>query len=728
MRTFSVAEGMPRSIFENKYSRRKADGSFQSWGERVAEVVEGNFSLDETASTVDYSRTLGLARAGVMPFSGRHLQHGDRNQSKKIGEIYCNCTTAMFSFTKFWLLLKGSGVGRCYDGDLCRVNWDNMPNVRFVLEGPDPKTNTGGHPDYEPWIETLQAAQHKYDSESEDVRWFAVGDSAEGWAKVVEILETAAWQAKHANKLFIFDFTPVRRRDSPILGQQGRPASGPVPLIEALMKVASIKGAGMRPWKQAMFIDHYLSDCVALGGIRRSARIAVKTWRDRDIIDFIDLKRGGWLYTANNSVSTDEEFWERARSPAPSHARRVFEAMCSAGYFDETGEPGALVVSRMAWNNEGVDNITPETMVKENSLKPLNLHLRTHEMMGSVLEYAKRKMFPFLVNPCGEIVLAVWGGYCVIGDICLALVQHLDEARDAARLMAQFLIRTNTMTFFYDAEVKRTNRIGVGLTGIHEFAWKHFGYTFWDLIDESKSQPFWGFLAELRTLAEDEASQYSKARGLSVPHTVTTIKPSGTVSKVCSCTEGAHLPAYAHYMRWVQFSADSPEVQDHRLRGYPVKDISSQYSGRVVVGFPTSMPIADLMGSEVVCAGEPSPDQHFEWLRLLEKYWIGPKGNNVSYTLKYDPREVSYEDYMGSILRNQPTVRACSVMPQEDASAYVYLPEERISKEVYDSYMVAIRRFDREAYDPDHLACESGICPTEPDRFGDYGGEMASQG
>ena len=135
MQVFEVPEGMPRSVWENKYARKTETG-FQTWSERVTEVVEGNFLLDPRTRD-DYEEelreSLELARAGVMPTSGRHLQHGDLRQPDKIGEVFTNCATAMFSFVKFWLLLKGSGVGRCYDSDLCRVNWDFMPNCRFVI-------------------------------------------------------------------------------------------------------------------------------------------------------------------------------------------------------------------------------------------------------------------------------------------------------------------------------------------------------------------------------------------------------------------------------------------------------------------------------------------------------------------------------------------------------------------------------------------------------------------
>lgn len=302
---YEIPDGMGLAVFENKYSRVKhfeKDDSgtlrpvFQTWGERAQDVVEGNFSLDPRFQELvdrenffeelhggfqnqivginavlahsEFKETLKLSLQGVMAYAGRHLQHGDRKQRHKLGELFTNCSTAMFSFIEFFLLLKGSGVGRDYSSDMCWVDWDYMPECRFVLDGPN-QWNVGGHPDYQPWIESLASARHKYDSEGEKVRWFEVEDSAEGWVKVLMILETAAFHKNNKDSLFVFDFSKIRASGTPIRGQQDRPASGPVPLIEALMKVMSIKGAGFKPWKQALFIDDYISSVVALGGIRR---------------------------------------------------------------------------------------------------------------------------------------------------------------------------------------------------------------------------------------------------------------------------------------------------------------------------------------------------------------------------------------------------------------------------------------------------------------------------
>lgn len=748
MREFQVANGMALSVWNNKYSRRKPDGAFQTWAERLANVVGGNFALDPRMSSAsnqswhdayrEYERTLRLAKAGVMPFSGRHLQHGGDGQADRRLELHANCATSFTSFMSFLLSLRGAGVGRDYSAATCRVDWSNLPDVRLVLDD--------SHADFDPArfrgaMEPLREARHKYDSESERVRWFEVADSREGWAKIVEILETAAFHEKHRDKLFIFDFSQVRPNGSPIAGLQGRPASGPLPLMDAIASLASLKAAGMRPWKQALFTDHYLAACVVMGGARRTARMATKDWRDRDVIEFIDIKRGGFLWSANNSILVDAEFWEGARSPRHSHARRVFEAAVNAAYFDGTGEPGFINVDKLTSNLDGADEIDGYNCVNPKTY--VDLHPRTQDMMDNILSHIKKLRYRFIVNPCSEIVLALQGALCVIADICLAEVKTLDEALDAAELTAKYLIRTNRMQSDYAAEVARTNRIGVSLTGIHEFAWTHFGLTFRDMIDygylcsnkeagqgagnmrwlreNHKAHVFWMHIESMRIRAETAAREFAIELGMTPPHTVCCLKPSGTVSKVMSCTEGAHLPASPYYLRWVQYKIDSAELADLEARGYPVDDISRRYPDHMAVGFPTRLRIADLMGDEAITADEASPEEQFRWLMLLERFWIGPdKGNQVSYTLKYDARDVSYTEFMDLILEWQPKVRCCAVMPSSDwretKKVYGYVPEQPLTRKEYDSLVAGIRNpVATEAYDDAALACESGACPIEPD-------------
>lgn len=740
-REFVVPDGMPLSVFNDRYSRRGNDGELQSYAERVREVVDGNFSLAANITwdteAEDREITKALAVAGVLPFAGRHIQHGDMTQAGRNIEVFTNCSTAAFSFMSFLLLLNGSGVGRDFSSNVCRVNWDFMPNVRVVLDGgagDEGDVDKGSHPDFKSAMaeftggfESLNDAKHKYDSESEDVRWVKVRDCREGWGEVVAILETAAFHRNHKDSLFIFDFSGVREFGAPIKGMQERIAQGPLPLMRALLKVASVKGAGMKPWKQAMFVDHYLAACVVMGNVRRAARIASKYWKDRDIFEFIDIKRGGFLWSANNSVAVDEEFWKDALNPAPSHARRVFEAVIGAAYFDKTGEPGFINTNRLTANDNDIDTITAETCIDFSGMD-FKVHPKTFEMIDKTLRAIKAHAYHYITNPCGEIVLALWGGYCVIGDICLANVQELWEAEEAARQMARFLMRTNLMKAIYSAEVKRTNRIGVALTGVHEFAWKFFECGFNDLVSaydffvEGKGElpsdnvcRFWRFIEHLGRIAEESAVSYAGVLGVNVPHTFLTIKPSGTISKIMDCTEGAHLPAIAHYLRWVVFPKGSEAHLDHERRGYPIKDVSHQYQGSIVVGFPTKQRILDVMPEDkVVLATDASIEDHYKWISLLEKFWMGGHGNNnqVSYTINYDPSRVTIGELMDKVGAWQQKVRCCTVMPATDLSAFAYIPQEPVSKEKYLDILAGITdRVRAEAFSDDELQCASGVCP-----------------
>lgn len=743
--TYDVPKGMSREIWIDKYSRvngTDADGrpTYQSWLERISEVVRGNFlldprPLDDPQRTRDFNLTMEVARRGLYAMSGRHLQHGDLEQPDKIGEVMTNCATSAFSWLQFLLLMKGSGVGRCYDSDAHFVNLDYLPNCRFVL--------SSRHPDYQDWIESLEEAQHKYDTESEAVRWFTVDDSAEGWAKIVMIMETAAFHRNNRDTTFVFDLTAVRERGRPIRGQQNRPASGPVPLIRALHRVMTLKGLGWKPWKQALFCDHALADCVLSGGIRRSARLSTKYWKDRDVIEFIDIKRGGWLYTSNNSITVDAEFWKQAMDPRPSHGRRVFEAAIAAAYYDQTGEPGFINIDKLTWSNEGIEEITAASLLESKVIldKFGKLHRRTYQMTEYILYRIKAKKYPYTCNPCAEQTLASYGGYCTVGDACWAYARTKQDAIDSALMVAQSLIRVNRMNFIYAAETKRTNRIGVSIAGIFEFMWNVFGITVLDAVamdDDVKLEvldsytrrkviDFWSFMAEVESRVRDHVKQLALQWGMNTPHTYVTMKPGGTLPKIMNCTESANPPSMPYYLRWVQFRRDSTALQDFTRRGYPVRDISRSevrvndlgeeytvngYKDTVIVGFPTRMRIAEAMRDKLVSARDMTVEDYYAWLRLLEKYFMGGPGNGtqVSITIKYDPKKVSADQFMDIVLRNQSTIRCAAVMPQADVSAYIYTPEESITAERYEELMRGIDAAEREAVDMNSLNCEGGAC------------------
>ena len=740
---------------------------------RVADrVAAGNIALLGRSLTRAERQEQGRLRnaiaTGALLTSGRHLQHGDETQPDRNMEVFTNCATAIASFAKFYLLLNGSGVGRSYDDALTAIDWSHAPTLLLHL--------ATDHPDYPhsqdalcrlgvdlgllPWGTTSDEAgiveaflrQHLVRDLGmlpNGTTYHRIADSREGWAKAVELLESMTFRRERAATLLL-DLSDIRRAGSPIRGMQGRPASGPVSLLRAFLNIRRhvIDAAHtLEPWEQALLIDHHLSVEVQVGGARRAARMATKSWRDPGVLRFIRAKSEGGLWTANHSVMVDAEFWQRVRStdsdPRTEHAHAVFAEATRCAWIN--GEPGFINGDALEDHRTGTAWDKP---VHEDGSDFRSLRYRVDQAAGLLAELSRRassSRFPVTTNPCGEIALHVTGGYCVIADYAPLLacpvpleditpgeapadIAALWDARveDSVRLGVRFLMRANRMDALYAQEVARTNRMGIGPTGLHEWAWLRFGLDFKDLLDETRSAPFWSALARLSEAAKQEGGAYAGELGLARPTTVTTVKPAGTTSKLFGLTEGAHLPARRQYLRWVQFkgvrdhSGDwaegaDPLLSEYADRGYPMRTLKT-FPGMTVVGFPTVPLLLRLgLGERTVTAGEASPDDQYCWLRLLEKHWIGvEQGNQVSYTLKIFTDRHDLESFRAIVRDQQPRVRCCAVLPSrpDHELGYEYLPEEEISAAAFDAIIEAIAAGETpEGVDLRHLECAGGVCP-----------------
>ena len=1115
-KTRNFHAGMGQAVAERTILRKKEDGKWETWADVANRVALGNSLLckDSKEQQSEYEALQKHLTNATTLMSGRHLQHGDESQPERNMEVYTNCSTSSTSFMLFYLLMNGSGVGRSYDDDMMLVDWDNAPALRCVLSETHPNFDFSAH-------ESVRDAKHKYGS-GKDVLWHLVEDTREGWAKALEIWENAAFEKIHKDKLFILDFSNVRQKGAPIKGMQKRPASGPVPLMNAFNKAATLKATGLPRWMQTIYIDHYFAECVLVGGARRAARMSTKTWRDDSVLEFITIKRPiefanksvdeitelrkqmspmGFLWSSNNSIAVDQEFWtllnvkkgsEEYSSELAKHARNVYKIAVSASYGDGTGEPGFINVDKLnqdklgteklvkesdslvgskkyslnedtglyinrllkkavkkqnfmitnpcvskdtwvttkegprqvkdlinkpfyaivngesylstgffktgdkvvyevttdrgykvkitdnhklmveksrkrklngdykiekewkelkdinvgekivitnqennCWEGEGtfhhgwligeivgdggynpekyttylrfwgesskdmanfavscLENIGVKTKkgfegsaknkrnntiqtscvalnsLAEGLIEPLSKNLTCrlektssefyrgfirgifdadgtvcskrdkgrsvrlsqvnldrlqtiqrmlsrlgiastiyknrkescikkmpdgkggekkykclaiHDLVISknnielffekigfsevkkmktlkeCIQSSKRNPYKerftariesvekltvepvydcvvddvhcfdangILAHNCGEISIAVWGAFCTIADVVPYHAETLEEAEDAFRCVTRALIRVNTMDSVYRKEVKRTNRIGVGITGVHEFAWKFFKLGFKDLVDEEKSKEFWLTLARFKRAVQDEAREYSKKIGVNVPHSDTTIKPAGTTSKLFGLTEGWHLPSMRWYMRWVQFSKSDPLIKKYSESGYPMKELTS-YQNTVIIGFPTTPVITELgMEDALITAGEASPEEQYKWLMLGEKYWIRgvdvdgnpldkDTGNQISYTLKYNPSKVDFKNFCDTLKNSQSLIKCCSVMPQEDRSSYEYLPEESVTKAEYENIVRKITSSLQEDVDRTHIDCAGGACPVD---------------
>jgi hypothetical protein len=225
---------------------------------------------------------------------------------------------------------------------------------------------------------SLREAQHRFGG-AERVIWHQVEDSREGWAKALEVWEMMAFEGRFRDSLLVLDFSIVRPAGAPIKGMQGRPSSGPIPVMTAFHKGAAGLIGGAARWLNTVYVEHYFAESVLVGGARRAAGILTMIWTDPNIFDFIAIKMPPEfigltpeeileyrkvngsptttpLWTSNHSVAVDSTFWwlnslkrgdDGYKSPPARHARKVLTAVSETSYATGSGEPGLIDVSKL---------------------------------------------------------------------------------------------------------------------------------------------------------------------------------------------------------------------------------------------------------------------------------------------------------------------------------------------------------------------------------------------
>ena len=274
----------------------------------------------------------------------------------------------------------------------------------------------------------------------------------------------------------------------------------------------------------------------------------------------------------------------------------------------------------------------------------------------------------------------------------------MDGLVQAVKLATRIGLRQTNVTLDlpeWETVQKRDRLTGVSLSGILDFesalGWKREGKMVeWETF--SISEELAVLLETLRYEANQEALLYAKHMRIPAPLLVTTIKPSGTISKLPMISSGAHMSRAPYFIRRVRITATDPLAKvmlDNGYRVYPEQssggvpadqfDRMSKYeqvealqkSNTWVIEFPVKT--ATTMHS----ADQSAVSQLGRYLDI-QHYWTD---HNTSITIEFAPDEV--EDLVDMLLNNWDDYVAVSFMPK-DTTAYPQLPEEPISAEEYE--------------------------------------------
>lgn len=217
------------------------------------------------------------------------------------------------------------------------------------------------------------------------------------------------------------------------------------------------------------------------------------------------------------------------------------------------------------------------------------------------------------------------------------------------------------------------------------------------------------------------AGAYSMADelGLPRPGNVTTVKPSGTLSKaIFDTTEGAHKPKARHIFNNVNFSRHDPLVPALLDAGYRVTDHPNDPTS-VLVTLPVSYPDVQLDAFGGYEVDRESAVSQMERYRMLMDAYCD---QNVSITVSYDPSEI--KDMVDWIHANWDSYVAMSFLFRNDVTksakdlGFAYLPQETVTRDDFEAYVGGLKPVDTDVDSAgfsglsDAAECEGGACPV----------------
>jgi ribonucleoside-triphosphate reductase len=484
-----------------------------------------------------------------------------------------------------------------------------------------------------------------------------VGDSAEAWAK--SIGKILAYKGK-ATK-FILDLSQLRPAGQRLSGY-GWISSGDAPLSKAFTAIVQIlnkKSGSLLSRMDILDIMNWLGTVLSS---RRSAEIALMYYDNPEWEEFArskdNLAETPHRSQSNNSVV----FW---REPTKTELEQFFSIMQESG----GSEPGII-------NGE---------------------------------EARRRAPWFSGVNPCAEILLGN-KSFCNLSEVDVGKFKNdSDGLARAIYLIARANYR-QTLVNLDDGILQRTwhenneylRLCGVGLTGIVRRP---------DLSEYD--------FKKLKNIAIHGAYSMADQLGTQRPKNVTTIKPSGTLSKIMDTTEGCHKPEGKYIFNNVNFSINDPIVSKLRESGYRVVN-NPVDEHNVIVTFPVAWedirfsPDPNSKEEERYVNMESAINQMVRYKFLMDNY----VEQNCSITVSYTKDEIpSIIDWIKSNWSSYVGVSFLPRMSEEEKAGYEYLPQQVVSKEAYEEYVAQLSEVDWEKtlgiHELEDDECASGACPVK---------------
>ena len=513
--------------FLRTYSRKKEDGTKETWAEVCERVTNGTYSLQK-----DYAKS-------------QRLPWNDSKAQSSAKEFYDRLFNLKWTPPGRGLWVMGTKIVNE------QKNSAALQNCAFVSTSEMTKNNPA-----KPFAFLMEASMLGvgvgfddlgadkdftiYEPQDEDV--YVIPDTREGWQEATVALINSF--LKEGQKSITFDYSEIRPYGAPI-ATFGGTASGPEPLVllhDVIRKMFTGRAGQKLTRTDIADIGNLIGRCVVSGNVRRSAELLIGRIDDEDFLNLknsevfpernsYDPANPGWGWMSNNSVVAEvgTDF-----SPIVDGIIR-------------NGEPGVLWMDVSRKYGRLID-------------PPNN---KDHRIMG--------------YNPCAEQSLESY-------EMCTLVETYLnrhDSLEDYKRTLKFAYLYAKTVTLLpthweeTNAIMQRNRRIGTSMSGVANFADRIGLPVLREWMDEG-----YNVIKRYDTV-------YSEWLGVRESIKTTTVKPSGTVSILAGESPGVHwTPGGKYFNRAIRFANNDPMLPLFKMANYRVEPASESPDTTSVVFFP----------------------------------------------------------------------------------------------------------------------------------------------
>jgi ribonucleoside-triphosphate reductase (thioredoxin) len=470
-----------------------------------------------------------------------------------------------------------------------------------------------------------------------------IPDSREGWVESVARLINSYLKPDQAKVTFSYD--DIRPAGEPIKTFGGT-AAGPDSLIKLHQLIRILffgRATQSLTRKDVADIGNMIGVCVVSGNVRRSAELLIGSIEDEE---FLNLKNYGTWDSKGNLV---EE--------GPAMYRQAWGFMSNNSVDVAVGQDLSPIIEGVARNGE------PGVIWMDMSRKYGRLADAPNNKDWRVAGY----------NPCAEQSLESFE-MCTLVETYLNRHETLEDYKRTlkfAYLYAKTVTLLPTHWEQTNAIMQRNRRIGTSMSGVANFADNRGLPVLRQWMDEGYA-----------TIGSYD-NIYSEWLGIRESIKTTTVKPSGTVSILAGESPGVHwTPGGKYFLRTIRFANTDPMLPLFKMAQYRVEPAFESPDTTSVVYFPVESD-AKRSDKEVTI---------FEKVALAataQRYW---SDNSVSVTVSFNAETES--QHVGTVLHMYDgQLKTVSFLPQGN-DIYIQMPYSQITEEEYIAYTMQLFPID----------------------------------